>query len=419
MAARTFTSAGVDNLWSNAANWDGGLTIPQEDDSVTIPTGQTCEYDYNSAYTTGIAGITITGTGVLKLTRSSGTYRLFMKAAATIGGTGTFDCGASAGDAIPFAAKHTITGGSAWYIEGSGGLTMTVYAAEPAIKTVKLTALEAIGATVIDVDTSVVGDIWAYGDTVRIDGVSNAQSTESRIIAAGGIAAGTITITVGLVAAKAIGSYLHLISRNVKIIGVGAAGYCARNFANGKLIVAGGEWTTATYRIFGACTGQTVSGGTFAGNAMVFYTPTNGTVSGGIFSGNSYVFNAGGPINVTGGTYTGNDYALSTTSGMTISNVLVSGNNQAISGVGVTVLSGTFDKNGIGLFQVKGNMFGGSITNTSYGADNAYMTMKNATFSGNTRDMNKSIYMAFNVAFSATENQLYTSLSKETYSEIF
>ena len=85
MATRTFTSAGTNNLWSNPANWDGGVTIPADGDSVTIPSGQTCEYDYNSAYTTGIAGITVTGT--LSLTRTAGTYKLFMKAGTYIGGT--------------------------------------------------------------------------------------------------------------------------------------------------------------------------------------------------------------------------------------------------------------------------------------------------------------------------------------------
>ena len=285
MAARTFTSAGTNNLWSNPANWDGGTTIPADGDSVTIPSGQTCEYDYNSAYTTGIAGITVTGT--LSLTRTAGTYKLFMKAGTTIGGTGTFDCGTS-DSPIPFAAKHTITGGTAWFIQGSGGLTMTVYGAEPTIKYVKLTGAEASGSTVLEVDTNVTGDIWADGDTVRIDNVNKGQNSEERVIATGGIAAGAITITAGLTAAKIAGTVISLITRNIKFIGVGASGYVAQNFASGKLTVDSGQWTTANYRVFNSCTNMIISGGTFSGNIYGLSGCTGASISGGTFSGNSY-----------------------------------------------------------------------------------------------------------------------------------
>lgn len=119
MATRTFTNGGVDNLWTTAGNWN---TPPVDNDTVIIAAGQTCEYDGDMSnavtWPNGIAGITITGT--LKLSRASGTYYLKIKAATYIGGTGTFDCGAL-GDAIPFAAKHTITGGASWYIAGAGG----------------------------------------------------------------------------------------------------------------------------------------------------------------------------------------------------------------------------------------------------------------------------------------------------------
>ncbi len=110
MAARTFTSAGVNNLWSNPANWDGGVAVPANNDSVTIPSGQTCEFDVDqSGFADGIDGLTITGT--LKLTRTAGTYYLKIKAAKTITGAGIFDCG-TAVSIIPFTAKHTMGGGA-------------------------------------------------------------------------------------------------------------------------------------------------------------------------------------------------------------------------------------------------------------------------------------------------------------------
>jgi hypothetical protein len=421
MPARTFTSAGVNNLWSNAANWDGGVTIPAEDDSVTIPTGQTCEYDYNSAYTTGIAGITITGTGKLMLTRTTGTYKLFMKAATTITGTGTFDCGASAGDAIPFAAKHTITGGAGWYITGTLGLTMTVYAAEPAIKVILQTALEPIGETVIAVDTDVTGDIWADGDTIRINDINQAQESEERVIAAGGIAAGTITITAGLTAAKSIGAVVCLVSRNLKFIGVGATGIVAKSFAANKLTIAGGQWTTANYSALTDCTTvaisggsfhacailfdrvntSTISGGVFSGNSTVIYNSTAPTLSGGSFYGNSSVINNCNTSVITGGTYKGNGLALNTCISASISGGTFIGNGTICYNIAVQILiNGTFTSNGA--------IFSRSAAVTS-----------NVVFTGSTAaDISASKVNAVNVLFGATtENSGYTSLPVEAYSE--
>ena len=195
MATRTFTNGGVDNLWSTAGNWD---TPPVDNDTVVIAASQTCTYDGDMSdagtWPNGIAGITVTGTMNFALT--GGPYYLKIKAATTINGAGTLNVGTSA-NPIPFAVKHTITGGTAWYVNGVSGLTMTVYAAEPSIKTILLSGDEAIGQTVLSVDTDVTGDIWADGDTIRIDDINQAAESEERTIAAGGIAAGTITVTAG------------------------------------------------------------------------------------------------------------------------------------------------------------------------------------------------------------------------------
>lgn len=402
MAARTFTSAGVDNLWTNAANWD---TAPVDNDSVTIPNGQTCEYDGDMSnavtWPNGIAGITVTGT--LKLTRTTGTYYLKIKAAATIGGAGTFDCGTS-GDAIPFAAKHTITGGTAWYIKGNdgAGLTMTVYAAEPAIKTILLSGDEAIGQTELSVDTDVTSDVWADGDTVRIDDINKAAESEERVIAAGGRAAGAITITAGLTAAKSTGAYLHLITRNVKFIGVGASGFVARYFTAGKLTVAGGQWTTATYRAFDSCAGASISGGTFSGNNYVMIACSSSVISGGIFSGNaSNVVQATYGVRISGGTFTGN--------------VCVVGNNTQ----GCTISGGTFAGNEAVVSQLSGFVvFGGTFKNNTYGISNSSGTIKNAQFTDNSYDLYTTLFTCFNVLLgSTTEVGQYTRLAKECYSE--
>lgn len=314
MAARTFTSAGTDNLWSNPANWDGGTTIPADGDSVTIPSGQTCEYDYNSAYTTGIAGITVTGT--FKLTRTAGTYRLFMKAATTIAGAGTFDCGTVASP-IPFAAKHTITGGAAWYVNGASGLTMTVYAAEPVIKYITIVGTEAVGQTVLSVAQDVTGEAnyWKDGDIVRINDAKK-RETEERTIAVGGVASNTITITAGLTRDKAEGSVIVLISRNVKFINT--RGDQLKSFLPGKLTIAGGSFTAPSGTIVN-CT-STISGGVFynasfgASGAIslsggVFCALSTGvsanysTINGGVFTACNHAI-VGRDLFITGGVFT-------------------------------------------------------------------------------------------------------------------
>ena len=293
MAARTFTSAGVNNLWSNAANWDGGLTIPQEDDSVTIPAGQTCEYDYNSAYTTGIAGMTVTGT--FSLTRTAGTYRLFMKEATSIAGAGTFDCGTSVSP-IPLAAKHTITGGVGFKFDGTAGLSVSVYDAEPTIKYVKTLNNEAAGATVIEVDTDVTGDIWADGDLVRIVPVKYAvygyDKPQERTIATGGIAAGSITITAGITGTTFdAGSLVVLVSRNVKIVGTASSVSLFDAFQTAKIVIGGGAWYGNTEAYSMRCSGLVATGGIWLQAAFSMFS-SNMNISNFIFCGANGIWSA-------------------------------------------------------------------------------------------------------------------------------
>lgn len=443
MAARTFTSAGVNNLWSNAANWDGGTTIPAEDDSVTIPAGQTCEYDYNSAYTTGIAGITITGT--LKLTRTPGTYRLFMKAGTTIGGAGTFDCGASALDAIPFAAKHTITGGAGWYIKGNdgAGMTMTVFAAEPSIKTVLLTQQESAGATVLHVDTDITGDIWEDGDTVRICEKDYNGGHEERVIAAGGRAAGTITITAGLTAAKVISSTVALITRNVKFIGVSVGTGLVMNFASGKLTVAGGMWYVTDSNKYGfyTCPGIVVSDGAFACFTSL-HSSINSVISGGVFAGGYYAVGACDNLTISGGTFLSftNNVVSASSKNITITGGTFRASLVAVTANAVKISGGTFDYcnnaiSGCNGLAISGGTFSSQATTAITGCVNVIITggtfsnnvsaiygsaviIKNTAFSSNTQDINQSGVSAYSTLFgSTTENANYALLPREVYSE--
>lgn len=395
-----------------------GGSAPVDNDTVVIASGHVVEFDVDtSGFANGIAGITVTGT--LKLTRTTGVYYLKIKAATTIAGAGTFDCGTS-GSPIPFAAKHTITGGAAWYIQGSGGLTMTVYAAEPTIKTVLLTGAESAGATVLEVDTNVTGDIWAAGDTIRIDNINKAANSEERVIAAGGIAAGAITITAGLTGAKVAGTLVHLITRNVKFIGVGASGRVVVSTQNGKLTIAGGQWTTANYRVLNTCTEVTISGGTFYGNTYALEGCSRTVITGGIFSGNTYAAINHDVIYISGGTFSGNSYACGGYNGASISGGLFAGNSGGLrSCPGSSISGGTFDGNGSGVESCAGvAISGGIFSNNTYGITTSSISIINATFTGNSYDLSVCVFTAFNTLFgSGTENRNYNVLSKETYSE--
>jgi len=393
----TITSIGS-GKWSNPAIWDAG--VPADGDSVVIASGHVVTFDYDmSAWVTGIDGLTITGT--LNFETAAGIYHLMMKAATTINGAGTMNVGTETAP-IPFAAKHTITGGDGWYIQGSGGLTMTVYGAEPTYTHIKLSADEAAGQTILSVDTNVMGDIWADGDTIRIDDINQAKDSEERTIAAGGIAAGEITITAGLTAAKLTGAIVSLITRNVKFIGVGASGYVAQNFTSENLTVDSGQWTTANYRVFNNCTDIVISGGTFSGNNSVLYSCSAPSVSGGIFSGNTYGLFFSNNSSVSGGIFSGNAYGLYNCGGISISGATFIRNSNGLQlSTSIVILSAIFTEN------------------VSAIRESSVFEIKGATFTSNTYDMRESVFSGYNIALtSSPENITYSAYPKEIYSYI-
>jgi len=150
----TITSVGS-GAWGTAGTWDAG--VPADGDTVIIASGHTVEFNVDqSAWTTGINGLTITGT--LSLTRTTGTYYMMVKAAATIAGAGTFDCGTLASP-IPFAAKHTITGG--------GGATAEDVRIEMDANSTKLAAILA--------DTNELQADWVNGG--RLDLILDAAGS--------------------------------------------------------------------------------------------------------------------------------------------------------------------------------------------------------------------------------------------------
>jgi hypothetical protein len=94
MATRTSQKTG---LWSDPTVWSGGA-VPIDGDTVVIAIGHTVTFDVNqSAFGTGIVGITVTGT--LRFT-TNGTVT-YLKMAGNITGTGQLFIGNSEEDPIP------------------------------------------------------------------------------------------------------------------------------------------------------------------------------------------------------------------------------------------------------------------------------------------------------------------------------
>lgn len=421
MATRTSVGTGA---WSAAGTWDTG--VPADTDDVVIAAGHTVTFDVDqSSFTTGIK-VTITGT--LNHTTTAGVYCLFLKTGAAVLGAGTWNIGTS-GTPIPFAAKHTITGAAGWQISGTNGLTMTVYGAEPSIKYVRLSGAEAIGQTELGVDTNVTGDIWAVGDSIAIN-------NEIREIAAGGIAAGAITVTAGLTAAKIIDCPVALITRNIKFISVGTTNTVFTSFATaGQLDISSGQFTLTARTTFTVCPDLTISGGTFvglggintfiAGNShrptiaggvfvtvgAVAYNITNVTYSGGLIMSSNASSSVVGLATITGGVFYAVTQLLHTATLMAIISGGSFENGTYAITTGSVIKGGTFTRNATGFSGTSVAVSGATVSNNTNGISGRDITVSDITFTGNTNDLTTMTGKLFGVEFTGTtEHNTYTSL---------
>jgi hypothetical protein len=387
----TITSAGSGD-WGTGATWVGGVA-PADNDAVVIASGHSVVFNVDtSGFANGIAGLTITGT--LSVSSTTTSY-LKMKAATFINGAGTFNIGTS-GTPIPFAVKFTLTGGSGWYVQGSGGLTMGVYGAEPTYTYAKLSGAESAGATRLEIDTDLTGDIWANADSIRINNVAQAANSELRTI--GAITSTYIDITAGLTASKLIGSYVVLITRNVAITGIGVN--VLQNFASGKLVIAGGSFTSDSRSMLSTCVSPIISGGAFSGNLYALNACTTPVISGGMFSGNIYGLLACTSPTISSGVFVGNTIFATTSVSLSITGGIFSGATSMLFNNPTVIITG--------------GAFSGS-TQIIY---QSTATITGATFTGNGYDINQSQFTAYNQSLTSTvENYQYANFSRNTYSE--
>lgn len=406
----TITSVGT-GAWSASGTWDSG--VPVDGDDVVIASGHTVTFDVDQS--TFVTGVKVTITGTLTHTTVTGTYCLFIKTGASVVGAGTWNIGTEA-TPIPFAAKHTITGASGWYVSGSSGLTMTVYGAEPTNTYVRLSGAEALGQTALSVDTDVTGDIWADGDTIAVADIDKAKEVEKYTIAAGGIAAGEITVTVGLSNAKLEGAYVVLVTRNINIIAVGAHPIDSVN----DLTIGGGQFTsTSSYRMLYRCNNVSISGGAFHGGYSALSNSLDFIISGGVFTDILYPIYSTSSGTISDCLMTGCGYISFTNCyGITIDSGIFAGLDNGFECYALTILGGTFHGNQYAIRGGYGNVFGGTFESNANGVYQSMVTIKGATFTSNNCDIRYSQFTAYNVLLgSATEVGDYGKLSTETCSE--
>jgi hypothetical protein len=337
VAAKTSVQSGN---WSDAATWGG--SVPADGDTVAISAGHTVIFDVDlSAWTTGVAGLTTTGSsgtpGRLECATANGTYVLPIKTGTQIVGTSAANkgqlCAGSAGTPLPNGAKFTI---KLLGTSSSGGsinrqyLDVQLYCTQPIYKWVKLSQTENAGTTILHVDTDVTGDIWAAGDIVALCNINKGCDYQRTTIAAGGIAATTITVTNALDSQNLAGSYLVRITRNIEIT------------LEGTQVAITGSYGAASNSVWQCCIRQTSA--TVQGTALQY--GTGDTVSGvinGVSDGVNACVNA-----VVSGCVVGVSRACTNTSGL-ISNLLFSGLAAGCSGyILYGVSGGEFSGVGVG-----------------------------------------------------------------------
>ena len=217
MATITSKATGV---WSLGSTWDSDPAIPVNGDDFVIATGHNVTMDADqSGMAAGMGASTIQAGATLTFSTGAGAH--YLKMSNYLDCRGVIQGGTSVAVPMPFASKNTIdftNSGFGIYVNNAGAAPILLYCTQPTYRWIKLSGAENLGETELSVDTDVTGDIWADGDTILINNIDEGKDSEERVIAGGGIAAGAITVTVGLTAAKLEGSYVILVTRNIRII---------------------------------------------------------------------------------------------------------------------------------------------------------------------------------------------------------
>lgn len=174
MATRTFTTAGVDNLWSNVANWDTG--VPVSGDAAVIPAGQTCVFDVDqSGFASGLLSLTING--LLDASTAAGAYYLKMAGNITAATAGGILRAGSSGTPYPSGCTFTIfmNGNFQILCVSDHKLTLQLYCYDPPIRYARLISATSKAITSITLSTiTTIGCTshgYSVGNTIFLHGI--------------------------------------------------------------------------------------------------------------------------------------------------------------------------------------------------------------------------------------------------------
>ena len=154
-SATTVTSISNGN-WSDSGVWDRG--VPVGDDVVIIDKGHEIVFDVDQSDFT--VGVDITINGTLNCSTAVGFY--YLKSSSNIDGSGLLQAGVSKVVPLPSNVTFTIDLDGHQFREGIS-LDVQLYCTEPRNKYVSFINNESVGATNIEVDTDISGDIWSAG----------------------------------------------------------------------------------------------------------------------------------------------------------------------------------------------------------------------------------------------------------------
>lgn len=344
-------------LSGNAASpwYDGGAQsalnkIPASGDTVNGKLSTNINFDVDqSAFAAGLAGLDLKG-GYITFKEGITTYlKMAGDFTSTVAGA---EVRVGTSDSVQFttASDGTIYMNGAYALKAttSNNITWKTYCNEPTVKSIRLNGAEAVGQTELSVDTDVTSytNHWKAGALIRIDDY-NGNDSEVREIAVGGVAAGAITVTAGLTNAKISGAYIHLISRNFRILcgattvssalvqyGLGTInaeirpGNVSTNCFRGSGVTIGGSLSGGQYGLttsFGVVVNAILSGltsGCYAGSGLTINTHISGCSSYGFTSGRNNVVN--------GAKITGCLYGIGEERNIVITNSVISGNVSGI-----------------------------------------------------------------------------------------
>jgi hypothetical protein len=351
--ATTATGASGEYLWSYdnggaaGGNWYTlathlvNTTKPADTDAFSIIASNPaiCYFDEDQSLWAGMAASTIDTGSTLRAYEVAAAYCLKMNADLT--NNSTFQIGTSVAVQYPATCTFTLnfSAGSNSIVNNDTTGKCYFYCNEPTNRYVKISPTEAVGQTILSVLTNVTGDIWAVGDAVAIIRTKSSDydydTVEYSTIAAGGIAAGTITINNALTIIKEAGSYIVLINRNIKVLNT--TDYAFKN-GTGHYIAC--ELYSCTNGL--STIRSSTFGGVMAGGSILFGSCNNCVLSG-ITAGPTIMSQVSNASEVDAdGCVIGGAYTFSTDiSG--VNNGLITSQRYAINESGSCINNGTIE----------------------------------------------------------------------------